>query len=189
MPITSNDVANQAIALIGDNQPLVTGQAPTFDSSVAGVALQKLYAPCVQTVARQFAWDMARKVVALTLSGNAAPFPWPFEYLYPPNGVEVWQLHPASIADPNNPLPYNWNVGNAVVSSQQQRVIWTDLANAQATYNNNPNENSWDALFRETVVRLLASELAMAVAGKPDVAQSYLESGGSFENIGEKRED
>jgi hypothetical protein len=29
----------------------------------------------------------------------------------------------------------------------------------------------------------------MAVAGKPDAAQSYLESGGSFENIGEGRED
>ncbi len=189
MPITSNDIANQAIQLIGDNQPLVTGVAPNFDTSTAGIALSKLYAPCIQTVGRQFAWDMARRTIALTLSGNTAPFPWSFEYLYPTNGIEVWQLQPAVIGDANNPLPLNWNVANAVVAAQQQRVIWCNLASAMATYNNNPNENTWDALFREAVVRLLASQLAMAVAGKPDAAQSYLESGAAFENIGEARED
>jgi len=189
MPITSNDIANQAIQLIGDNQPLVTGVAPNFDSSTAGVALSKLYGPVVETVGRQFAWDMARNTIALTLSGNTPPFPWSFEYLYPTHGIEVWQIHPQNIGDVNNPLPYNWNIANAIVSGQQQRVIWSNLADAYATYNNNPNENTWDALFREAVVRLLASELAMAVAGKPDVAQSYLETGGAFESIGEARED
>jgi hypothetical protein len=189
MPITSNDIANQAIQLIGDNQPLVTGQAPSFDSSTAGIALSKLYVPCVQTVARQFAWDMARNTIALTLSGNTPPFPWTFEYLYPTNGIEVWQVHPNNLGDVNNPLPLNWSIANAVVGGQQQRVVWSNLASAYATYNNNPNENTWDSLFREAVVRLLASELSMAVAGKPDAAQSYLESGGAFETIGEARED
>jgi hypothetical protein len=189
MPITSNDVANQAIQLIGDNQPAVTGQAPTFDTSAAGLALAKIYAPCVATVGRQFAWDMARNTIALTLSGNTAPFPWSFEYLYPTNGIEVWQLHPNSLGDVNNPLPIRWNVANAIVAAQQQRVVWSDLANAHCTYNNNPNENTWDSLFREAVVRLLASELAMAIAGKPDAAAEYLQSGGAFEGLGEVRED
>jgi hypothetical protein len=189
MPITSNDVANQAVQLIGDNQPLVTGQAPTFDSSTTGIALSKLYAAVVQTVGRQFAWDMARNTIALTMSGNTPPFPWTFEYLYPTNGIEVWQVHPGNLADVNNPIPVNWSVANAVVGAQQQRVVWCNLAAAQATYNNNPNENTWDSLFREAVVRLLASELSMAVAGKPDAAQAYLESGGAFETIGEARED
>ena len=36
MTFTSNDVANQALALIGDNLPPVQGFAPTFDSSAAG---------------------------------------------------------------------------------------------------------------------------------------------------------
>lgn len=189
MPVTSNDIANQAIQLIGDNQPAVTGQYPNFDSSTAGLALQRLYGPVVQTVGRQFAWDMARQTVALQLSGNSPPWPWTFEYLYPPNGIQVWQLHPNNLPDVNNPLPYNWSIGNAVVGGQQQRVIWSNLATAYCTYNNNPNENTWDALFRETVVSLLSSELAMAIAGKPDAAQMYLERGGSFENIGESRED
>ena len=187
--ITSNDIGNQAIMLIGDNQPPVSGFAPNFDSSTAGIALSKLYSPVVQTVGRQFAWDMARKTVALTPSGNTAPFPWSYEYLYPPNGIEVWQLHPNNISDVNNPLPINWNVANGIVAGQQQRLIWSNLASAYATYNNNPNENTWDSLFREAVVRLLASELAMALAGKPDAAQSYIETGSAFENLGESRED
>lgn len=187
MPVTSNDVANQAIALMGNNQPFVTGNAPAFDNSASGKALQKLYAPCIQTVGRQWQWDMARNTIALTLSGNVAPVPWSLEYSYPTNGIQVWQLMPASLADVNNPLPVNWVVANAVVAGQQQRVIHTDLAIARAVYNNNPNENTWDSGFREAVVRLLASELSMALAGKPDMVESMLQSGAAFENIAEKR--
>lgn len=189
MPITSNDIANQAVQLIGDNQPAVTGFAPTFDSSTAGKALAQIYGPVVQTIGRQFAWDMARHTIALTLSGNTAPLPWAFEYLYPTNGIEVWQIIPATFADPNNPLPVLWAVSNDVVAGVQQRVVLTNVASARCVYNNNPNENTWDSIFREAVVRLLASELAMAVAGKPDAAQMYLETGSAFANLGEARED
>lgn len=185
---SATDIVNQAIQLIGDNQPPVTGNAPNFDSSPAGKAAAALYAPCVQTVGRRFGWDFARNLVALALSGNPASALWPFEYLYPANGVQVWQLVPALLADPNNPLPVNWSVGNAVVGGTQKKVIWTDLAVAQAVYNNNPNENTWDPLFREAVVRQLASEFAMALAGKPDTAQGLLESGNAYEGAGEARD-
>lgn len=189
MPVTSTDVANQAIMLVGNNTPPVTGVAPSFDDSAAGIALSKLYVPCVQTVGRQFEWDMARNNIALTTSGNVAPIGWLYEYLYPSNGIEVWQLLPATITDANNPLPLNWSVGNTLVTGTQTKVIWSNTQNARAIYNNNPNENTWDALFREAVVRHLASELAMAILGRPDTAQSYLQSGVAFEKIGETRPD
>jgi len=95
---------------------------------------------------------------------------------------------PETLADPNNPLPVNWTVANDVVGGVQQRVVLTNLANAQAVYDNAPNENTWDDLFRESVVRLLASELAMAVEARPDTAESYLQSGGAFETIAEGRD-
>ena len=76
------------------NQPPVTGAAPNFDSSTAGKAAALVYTPCVRTVMRQFGWDFARNTITLEQSGNAAPYPWTFEYLYPSNGsnigVEVW---------------------------------------------------------------------------------------------------
>jgi hypothetical protein len=180
MAVTALDIVNQALQLVGDNQPPVTGAAPAFDSSPAGVAASKLYAPCVATVQRQFEWDASRNMVALVATGNAAPFPWSFEYGYPTNGIQVWQIMPATAPDINDPISVRWSVGNTLVLAAQTKVIWTNLAAAVAVYNNNPNENTWDSGFREAVVRLLASELAMAVAGKPDLAQVMLESGGSF---------
>src|ERR1700748_806116 len=155
-PVTSNTIANRAIALIGNNISPVTGQAPNFDSSAAGNALKIVYAGAVATVANQFGWDQARNTVALALSGNPAPFG--FEYHYPENGIEVWQLAPGVIADKNNPLPVNWNVANAQVGGVQTKVIHTDLAGAVAIYNNNPTESPWTPIFQEVGVRVLARE-------------------------------
>jgi len=185
---TSNDIANQAIQLIGDNQPAVTGFAPSFDSSAAGQALQKLYAPCVATVMRQFGYDRARAQIALALTGNAAPYPFAFEYAYPAGCVQIWQLMPPSLPDINNPLPQNWSVGNNVVAGVQQPVIWANLASATAWFNNNPAESTWDSLMREAIVRLLASELSLALEGKPDLSQSFLEQGGAFQGLSETRD-
>jgi hypothetical protein len=189
MALTSNDVANQAISLIGDNTPQVVGLAPNFSSGPAAQQLNQLYVPCVRTVARQFEWDFARSNTVLALSGNAAPYPWSFEYLYPAGTVELWQILPATTDDPNDPRPIDWNVGNTLVSSVQSRVIWTNQANAFAILNNMPDEATWDDLFREAVVRLLASELSIALFGKPDQAEAYLNSGAAMEQVGEARAD
>lgn len=185
---TSTDIVNQAIQLIGDNQPAVTGVAPNFDTSPAGKAAAALYTPTVNTVARQFGWDFARNTVVLTTSGNVAPYPWSFEYLYPSNGVQIWQLLPGSSSDPNNPLPVRWAVGNTLVASVQTKVIWSNLASASAYFNNIPSESTWDPLFRESVVNLLARGLALAINGKPDTALRMLESTEMFTKLGEMRD-
>lgn len=185
---TAADVVNQALQMVGNDQPPVQGTSPTFDNSKGGVAAQQLYVPTVQEVGRLFEWDFARRTVALVLSGNAAPVGYSFEYTYPSNGIEVWQLMPATISDPNNPLPVNYAIGNATVSGSQQRVIWTDLANAMAVYNNNPGPEVWDATFLEAVVRLLASKFAMAVAGRPETAENLLQSFNAFINAAKGRQ-
>ena len=189
MAVDSNAIANQALQLTGDNAPQVTGNDPTWDTSPAGTALKKLYGPAVATIERQWGWDRSRSTIALVASGNSPPPDWLFEFLYPSNGIEVWQLMPPAISDPNNPLPVQWSVGNNTVAGVQKSVIWTNQAGALARYNNNPGEASWDALFREAVVRLLASELAMALEGRPDTAEAMLQSGAAFETIGEGRPD
>lgn len=170
---TSNTVANQALDLIGNNAPKVSGFAPTFDSSAAGKALQDIYAPTVAAVQRQFGWDASRRQVALALSGNAGPYlagQFTYEYLYPSNGIEVWEVQPAAPADKNDPLPYNATVGNTLVNGVQTKVIWSDVQGAVAIYNNNPNESVWDAGLVEAVVRALASKLAEALSGRPETA-------------------
>lgn len=175
----TSDVVNEAIFMMGDNQPPVTGAAPTFDNSPAGIAASFLYIPCVQAVARQHEYDFARKSATLSVSGNPAPYPmgFPIEYIYPANGIQVWQITPMVPVDLNNPLPTNWVVGNTVVAGVQTKVIWTDVVAAVALFNNAPGPTVWDPSFREAVVRLLASEMAMAIAGRPDTAMFYAQSG------------
>ena len=187
MTVTSTDIVNEAIQLIGDNQPLVTGTAPNFDSSPAGVAAAQLYTPTVQAVGRQFGWDFARNTVALTLSGNTAPNGWAFEYLYPSNGIEIWQVQPQTLSDYNDPLPYNWVIGNTLITSVQTKVIWTSIATAYAAYNNQPTEAIWNALFRESFVRLLASELAMGLAGRPETEASEAQASMMADSIARTR--
>lgn len=189
MPTTPTDVVNEALYMIGDRVPLVTGTAPIFDDSSAGKSAAQIYAPTVATVARLFEWDMARSTVALVLSGNVAPFPWALEYRYPANGIQVWQIMPASLADPNNPLPVNWVAANAIVGGIQRKVIQTDLVGALAVYNNNPGPDVWDPGFHEAVVRLLASKFAESVAGKPETAANLLTSFNAFVDVAKSRSD
>lgn len=169
---TSTTVAQQAINLIGDNQPAITGVAPTFDSSTAGIALQSIYVPTVQAVQREYGWDASRRFVALVPSGNVAPFfgGYTGEFIYPTNGIEVWELQPQTQTDLNDPLPYNWTIGNTLVNGVQTKVIWTSVASPYCIYNNNPNESTWDAGMLEAIVRALASKLAEAIAGKPETS-------------------
>jgi hypothetical protein len=181
-------VVNEALQQMGGNQPKVTGAAPTFDGSTGGVAAQYLYAPCVAFVARQWEWDFARAYVDLVASGNTPPDGWAFEYIYPTAAVQIWQVKPQTLADPNDPLPTTWVRGNALVSAVQTSVIWTDVANAQAVFNNNPAPTVWDPGFREAVVRLLASEFAIALGGRPDTSQVLLQSSGMMGEIAKARD-
>ena len=169
---TSTTIGQQALNLIGGNFPALTGVAPNFDSSTAGKALASIYVPTVQAVQRQHGWDASRRVFALVPSGNAAPFPFGFtrEYVYPTNGIEVWEVQPLVPVDVNDPLPLNNSIGNTLVNGVQTKVIWCDVPNAYATYNNNPSEATWDALFTEAVVRVLASKLALVLVSKPETA-------------------
>jgi len=184
--LTPLDIVNRAIDLIGNNQAPVTGTYPNFDTSTAGIAAKILYPGVVQTIMRQFAWDFGRsKPTVLVVTGNTPPPQWAFEYTYPADGLEIRQVMPTTIVDANDPVPVNWTVGNVLVTSTPTKVIWTNQASALCVYSNQPPPSIWDAGFTEAVVRLLASEMAMAIPGRPDVSQKMLESAQGFEALAE----
>lgn len=186
----STAVVNAAIQQIGDNQTPVTGTLATkFDNSAAGVAAAALYAQCVGAVGRQFGFDFSRNTVALAASGNVAPQPWSQEYIYPLTAIQIRQVMPVGApVDPNNPLPVNWTVANTLVNGTPAKVIQCNLANAQAVITNVPPEPTWDPLFTEAVIRLLASELAMALEGRPETSHDMLEASAQFESVAERRD-
>lgn len=189
MAATSQQVVNEALNLIGYDGPAITGVAPTFDSSTAGLVAANVYAPSVAAVARAHAWSFARTVAALVATGNTAPFPWSFEYAFPANCVDVWQVTPQSIVDSNNPAPTAWARGTRVVGGNAVSVIWASGSPANAVFNSNPPESTWDPIFRQAVVDYLAHRFAIANLGKPDLQASYLEEFGQKMQIGMQRDD
>lgn len=178
MATTSNDIANEAIDLMGWSEAVpVSGVAPTFDTSVLGQILSRIYQPVVAAIFRSFPSDCARKEAALAASGGVPPAQWMQEYAYPSDCVQILQLAPPTFTDPNNPTPIRWQVANDVIAGTQTKVIWSNLAGAVAIYSTAPSEAIWDASVRRAVVRELASELALAVA-KPETAMGLEESAG-----------
>lgn len=186
----ATDVVNEALAMVNQRDPLVTGVAPTFDNSPAGKMAQLIYEPTVQAVGRMFEWDMARRTVQLTPTGNAILYPvgWT-EYRYPTNGIQVWQLVPGTSFDEHDPRPVNWQVANAVVNGDLVKVILTETEEPVAIYNNNPGPEVWDSIFRETVVRALAAKFAEGLSGRPETASYMLNTAGAFGQSGMKRPD
>jgi hypothetical protein len=193
-PTGPADIVNRAIVLMGgfnSNVPL-TGVPPIFDGTPLGLAAGAAYGGVVQTVGKACGWDFARNVAVLVLSGNSPPYGWFAEYLYPTNGIEVRQVLQSVAAqvasDPNNPAPQLWQTANNVVAGATRKVIWCNLVNALAVISGQPIESAWDAGFTEEVVRLLASDLAMAVAGRPETGQLEYERSNNAAQIFHGRE-
>jgi hypothetical protein len=185
-----SDVANRAIVLMGgfnSNEPLTGTPATNFDNTPLGKAAAVAYGGVVQTVGKMFGWDFARNYAPLALSGGTAPPWWTFEYLYPTNGIEIRQVSPLVIPDQNNPSPTRWTVATNTIAGIQRKVIWTNVAVAVATISGVPIESSWDAGFTEEVIRLLASELAMGAAGRPETGQLELDRSANIGGVARTR--
>ena len=185
------DIVNQAIQLIGgfNDQGPVTGTPPAFDGSKLGQAAGVVYNEVVYAVGREFGYDFSRNTATLAATLNTPRPGFKYEYAYPSNGIQVRQILPPAGQDPNNPLPINWLVGNNGPSpSALQKVIWCNLAGAEAEISNTPSENLWDPLFQESVVRELAAKLAIAGVGKPDLMRDLQESGDATQNAAQSRD-
>ena len=150
--------------------------ATNFGGSPQGTYAATLYQGALQLLLRQQDPEFARRVIALSLSGGSAPAQWTYEYVYPTDCVRIRQVFPATW-DANDPQPVYWEEGYN--SSLAQVVIWSDTVSAQMTYTTNAvSEGEFDDGFTEVLVRYLASQFAMPVAGRPDFSRESLETSG-----------
>lgn len=181
---TSTAIANRAVAEIA-GQAQVAGLWPNFTGAgnVSGYC-NILYQGVVNMVARQQDYECFRAFASLVPTGNPAPAPFSYEYVYPPDCLKIRQIVPSTY-DKNDPQPIQWSV----LAGSGERVIATDVPpnEAQLVYTTsypNVTEAEWDSLFQEAVVRVLASELSMAIAGRPDFSRVMLEQGGQLIGAG-----
>jgi hypothetical protein len=164
------------------------GSTITSLVGVPGSYAATLYSGAVETLLRESDYEFSRMNVDLTLSGNAAPLGWLYEYLYPSDCIRLRQVAPATL-NPFDPAPNRWDVGTSVVSGVQTTVIWTNAANAQAVYTtDNVTESDWDSIFTEAMVRYLGSQLALPVAGRPDFSKQMLTVSGRLIGAGQNKD-
>ena len=129
-------------------------------------------------VLRQQDYECARTTAPLTTSGFTPAQPWPYEYLYPSDCLKIRQITPATLPT-NDPQPVQWSVYEHEAAGTATKVIGCNLATASLVYTtSNITENQWDSLLEEAVVRTLASELSMAIAGRPDFSRVMLQEAG-----------
>ena len=131
---TSADICNRALAQIAA-QAVVTGSVPNLQGGGnASVYCNILYPCVVETMLREQDPEFARTgPVALVLSGNVAPQPFAYEYLYPTDCIRVRQVTPATW-DQNDPQEILWSVADDVVSGNPTKVILTNVASAALVY-------------------------------------------------------
>lgn len=191
MALTPADVVNRALVEIA-GQATVTGVPPTFDGSAAGLAAGTVYQDCVEMLLRQADYEFARTwlpATAVTL-GYSIPG-WSASYQYPPDCLRLRQVLPPSW-DANNPQAVRWLVGTFSVRTTPvtfQKLILTNQAAAELYYTTNfVTEADWDSVFTEAMVRLLASELAMGIGGRPDFSKELLNQAGGLVGANQERD-
>lgn len=184
---TDTDICNRALALAIARYTL-TGTPPAFDSSAAAIACGLLYTPAWQMCIRQENPEFSRRGVTLTLVSGPAPYPYSFVYLYPADCLKVRSLVPVTW-DQNNPTPIRWTVSTTNISGVPTEIIFADVPSAGLTYSSsNVTVAEWDAIFQEAVVRFLASQLTLALAGRPDLSRTLLGQAGNILQSSEDRD-
>lgn len=183
---TSTSICNRAIAqAVG--QYTLTGFPPDFDNSTAANACNLLYAPCWQMLLRDQDTEFSRLTAALTAGGTPSN-QWSNAYLYPLDCLKIRTVQPATWIS-YDPQPVRWSEQNQIIATVATRVILCNVQNAKLVYTtSNITEAVWDFSFQEAVVRLLASELSLAIAGRPDLSRVLLGQAGNILQSGEAKD-
>lgn len=183
---TDTTICNRALAECVGRYTL-TGTAPNFDSSAAAQACALLYQPAWQMMLRQQDTEFSRRTVSLTAAGTPT-YPWSNAYQYPDDCLKIRSVVPATW-DPNDPQPVRWSEQDQVIATVPTRIILTNVPNAELVYTTSSVTPAiWDTNFEEAVVRFLASQLALAIAGRPDLSRTLLGQAGSILQSGDLKD-
>ncbi len=183
---TATEICNRAIAeCIG--QYTLSGTNPAFDASTAAKACGLLYDPAWQMLLRDQDTEFSRLTANLT-PGGTPTYPWSNAYLYPPDCLKIRSVAPAAWTA-SDPQPIRWSEQNQIILTVPTRIILTNIPAAVLIYTtSNVTPDVWDFSFQEAVVRFLASQLALAIAGRPDLSRTLLGQAGSILQSGEAKD-
>lgn len=161
---------NMALARLASSQQV---SSETEVSSVANWC-RLWHDHCLDAVLRDFDWPFAARRVVLASVGSP-PTNWSYAYAYPSDCVKLRSLVVPGARQPYPEERYTYEIA----SNATTRVILTDIEQAEAIYTARITDPTlYDSTFVSALAANLASELAMPIKGKEDVAnlarQQYL---------------
>lgn len=174
------EVAREALAQIGTRSKI----ASLDDGSAEAQYINLLYGPIRDFLLVDGDYDFALTHVGLVAITTPPPFPWAVAYEYPvgAEALRIRQLIPENY-DPLDPRPVEWNItggtGHFIYAS---RPIVRALITFRAT------EDLWDAMFRQSMVRMLASALAFALENRIEASKVKLDEALGFAGIAKLRD-
>jgi hypothetical protein len=180
MAYTQLDVAREALAQIGTRTTITS----LTDGSPEAVYISLLYGPLRDFLLVEGDYDFAAATrVAVRLPAPEPPPPWTYAYEYPGDGLRIRQLLPLGW-DALNPVPIAWNLAHGL----PERFIFTNQEVASIIFTAAAEEARWDAIFRQSFVRMLASALAFALENRIEASKVKLEEALGFAGIGNMRD-
>lgn len=156
------DIVNAALVRIGHPKRI----GSLFEGSDQAKAALDIYGQTRDELLRLEDYDFSEKISAAVLSGNNAPAPWLYQYIYPTDCVRIRDMYgSAYLADTNDPLPNLYSRAIDIVNGTQTDVVNANISPATLVYTEQvTNPQLWDSGFTEALIASLARRLAMLLA-------------------------
>ena len=175
---TQLDIAKEALAQIGTRSKITS----LTDGSAEAQYVNLMYAPIRDFLLTEGDYDWSMLFAGLTAIAGET-FPWAAAYGYPTNALRIRQLVPAS-HDPLDPRPVEWTV----TGISGVRTIYASEAISLAMFTAPVVEDLWDAIFRQSFVRMLGSALAFALENRIEASKVKLDEALGFAGVGKLRD-
>lgn len=153
-----------ALSRIGQSQII---QSMT-EKSEAARKCNLFFEQCRDAVLSDFPWPFATKFQALADIGSP-PTNWSYRYRYPQDCLMARRIVVPGIRNPAEKLEIPYQIAYA----EDGRVILTDQPEAELEYTVQVTDTGFfDPIFVSALAYKVATEIAMPLANKPDIAQS-----------------
>jgi hypothetical protein len=175
---TNVDITNRALAEAGSRSQIVS----MTDGSTEAKYANLLYGMILDFMLREGDYDFSISGVTPTSSPPPPP-PWAFAYQYPLQSVRIRCLIPA-IYNPLDPRPIEFNIFSDTVN----RFIQTKEAISKMMITVRATEDTWDAMFTDSFVKMFGSSLSYALQNRVQASREKLQEAISFAGIANLRQ-
>jgi hypothetical protein len=156
-------VCNMALARIN----VMPGINSIDEQSKEAIACKLFYETMRDFVLKDYDWGFARCRVALALLDVEAPTNWDYTYAYPSDCLEIRSVVIPGMPQPRSDQRIPYKLGNVA----DVRVIHTNAQDTEIEYTRRVTDPTlFDVMFVTALAWMLASEIAMPLTGKVQLA-------------------